>query len=74
MRCFQVTAKDGDAVLATRLAPTNAVAKTTREELMATFQVKKKDVSIDQHEVPVSKPQLIEYINSLLRRSDKAEE
>ena len=74
MRCFQVTVKDYDKVLATRLAPTNAIAKATREELMATFQVKKKDISIDQHEVPVAKPQLIEYINNLLAASDKAEE
>jgi hypothetical protein len=70
MRCYKVIAKDGDEVLATRIAGTNALARETRDEMVATFEVKKKDVTIEEHEVPVAKDQLIEYLNEIFGAQD----
>lgn len=73
MRAYQVTAKDGDTVLGTRYAGTQADARTKRDELMAQFDVKKKQVSIDEVEVPVAKAGLLEFINELASQADAVE-
>jgi hypothetical protein len=71
MRCYLVTAKaNDDQVLGRRIASTNADARAVREDLMETFGVKKKDVEIENHEVPVAKPDLLSYINDLLAHND----
>jgi len=70
MRCYKVIVKDGDTVLATRIAGTNALARETREELMEQFDVKKKDVEIEDHEVPVDKSGLIDYLNEVYANQD----
>lgn len=74
MRCFLVTASIPDTgVAAQRLAATNALAKTTRDELMAAHGLKKKDVIIEQHEVPLAKQQLLGYLNELYAAQDLGE-
>lgn len=70
MRCYLVTATKNDETVAKRLAPTNAAAREVREELMEQCNVKKKDVSIEDHDVPVAKPDLLAYLNDLLQKSD----
>lgn len=74
MRCYLVTAKDGDTVIARRYAGTNALAKDTRDELVDKLEIKKKDVTVDQTEVPLAKDQLIEYLNALVTQLDLEEE
>lgn len=71
MRCHivQVTAA---GITATRLAATAAEAKTVREDLMAEFDVPKKHVSIEQHEVPSDKPGLLGYLNEVYTKMDTA--
>ena len=73
MRAYQVTAKDGDTVLGTRYAGTQADARTKRDELMAQFDVKKNQVTIDEVEVPVAKADLLEFINELASQADAVE-
>ena len=70
MRCHLITAKADDVVIARRLAPTTADARATRETLMEEFAVRKKDVEIEPHEVPVSKAELLEYLNELYAEMD----
>lgn len=70
MRCHLITVKADDAVIARRLAPTTADARTTREALMAEFEVRKKDVDIEPHDVPTAKADLLEYLNGLLTEQD----
>lgn len=73
MRAYQVTAKDGDTVLGTRYAGTQADARTKRDELVETFDVKKNQVTIDEVEVPVAKADLLEFINELASKADAVE-
>ena len=74
MRCYLVIAKNNDdQVIGTRIASTNADARAVREDLMETFDVKKKNVDIEDHDVPVAKPALIAYLNELLVRQDISE-
>jgi hypothetical protein len=73
MRAYQVTAKDGPTVLGTRYAGTQADARTKRGELMAQFDVKKNQVTIDEVEVPVAKADLLEFINELASQADAVE-
>lgn len=73
MRCYLVTAKsNADDVLGRRIAATNADARAVREDLMETFDVKKKNVDIENHDVPVAKPELIAYLNDMLVAQDEA--
>ena len=72
MRCYVVTAKDDDGeTVATRYAGTSASAREARDTLVSTFLLKKKDVSIEQTEVPVQKDQLLEFINEFLGAQDQ---
>lgn len=74
MRAYKIVAVDGDTTLATRLAGTQADAKTTRDELMEQFDVKKNSVTIEEEEVPMDKPSLLAYINAILEGQDAVEE
>lgn len=75
MRCHKVTAVDAEGfILATRLAATTADAKQVRDELVERFDVHKRDVNIEKHEVPADKPGLLAYLNELLAETDYAEE
>ena len=73
MRAYQVTAKDGDTVLGTRYAGTQADARAKRDELMAQFDVKKSAVETEEVEVPVAKSELLEIINELASKADAVE-
>lgn len=66
MRCYQVTGPG-----AKRYAATNADARATRDELVEQLGCKKKDVEIEQVEVPTAKTELLEFINGLCKELDE---
>ncbi len=70
MRCYLVTAKDGEETLGRRYAGTNALAREARDTLMEQFDVKKKDVAIEDAEIPVAKNDLLGFVNELLAEQD----
>lgn len=72
MRCYEVKAKVGDKVIATRFASTDAQARETRVEIVEKFGIKKSQVEYAQVEVPVDKPGLLKFINSLATKLDGA--
>lgn len=74
MKAYKITATQDGEVLARRLAGTQALAKETRDELMDKFDLPKKDVTIEDEEVPMDKPSLLEYLNVLLEEQDAVEE
>lgn len=74
MRAYKVVAKQDDEVLGTRFAATQALARETRDELMAKFDVKKSAVEIEETEVPMAKPDLLVFINELSEKNDAVEE
>ena len=74
MRCYKVSADvtaevDGEEVEKTvvQYAGTQADARLVRDEFVDTHGIKKKDVSIEEAEIPVSKSELLEFINNLLK-------
>lgn len=75
MRCYKVIVM-GTAptefrpASAVRYAATNADARALREELMAEFKVKKKDVEVVQAEVPTAKADLLGFLNDMLKPRD----
>lgn len=71
MRCYLVTATDDGETVATRYASTAADSKTTRDDLIEKFGVAKKNVEIEQVEVPLDKAGLLEYLNELVAKNDK---
>ena len=70
MRCYKVIAKQDGKVIASRIAGTNALARETRDKLIAQFELRKKDVEIENAEVPVQKDALIDYLNEVLEKQD----
>lgn len=68
MRCYLVQAPG-----AKRYASTNADARATRDELVEQLSVKKKEVTIEQTDVPTAKAELLEFINALCKETDHAE-
>ena len=74
MRAYKVVAKQDGEVLGTRFAATQALARETRDELMAKFDVKKSAVEIEETEVPMAKPDLLVFINELSEKNDAVEE
>lgn len=69
MRCYLVTGPG-----AKRYASTNADATTTRNTIVEETGVKKKDVTIEQTDIPVTKAELLEFINGLCAETDTKEE
>lgn len=69
MRCYLVTGPG-----AKRYAATNADARATRDSLVEQLGCKKKDVEIEQAEVPTAKADLLEFINGLCAELDESEE
>lgn len=74
MKAYIVEAKKGDTVFGTRYAGTAALSKSTRDELVESFNLRKKDVSIGDCEIPTSKAELLEFINSLAAKADLQED
>lgn len=66
MRCYLVKGPG-----AKRYAATNADARTTREELVEQLGCKKKDIEIEQTDVPTAKAELLDFINGLCKELDK---
>lgn len=66
MRCYLVTAPG-----ITRYGSTNADAREIREKLVDKTGVKKKDITIEQVEVPADKAGLLEFINGLCEKADE---
>ena len=65
MRCYLVTGPG-----AKRYAATNADARATRDKLVEQLECKKKDVEIEQVDVPTAKAELLEFINGLCAETD----
>lgn len=74
MKAYKITAVQDEEVLARRLAGTQALAKEAQAELMGQFDLSKKSVTIEDEEVPMDKPSLLEYLNVLLAEQDAVEE
>lgn len=70
MRAYEVVAPGP----VKRYAGTSADARSTREALMAQTGAKKKDVSIDEVEIPTAKPDLLGFLNGLLEQQDPEDE
>ena len=66
MRCYLVKGPG-----AKRYAATNADARTTREELVEQLGCKKKDIEIEQTDVPTAKAELLDFINELCKELDE---
>lgn len=66
MRCYLVTGPG-----AKRYASTNADARATRDQLVEQLGCKKKDVEIEQTDVPTAKAELLEFINGLCAELDE---
>lgn len=66
MRCYLVTGPG-----AKRYAATNADARATRDKLVEQLECKKKDVEIEQVDVPTAKAELLEFINGLCAETDE---
>lgn len=66
MRCYLVTGPG-----AKRYAATNADARSTRDELVEQLGCKKKDVEIEQVDVPTAKAELLGFINELCTELDE---
>ena len=69
MRVYKVEATIG-AVVATRYGSTAADGKVKRDELMAKFGASKKEVTVEQVEIPTSKADLLLFINELSAKAD----
>ena len=74
MRAYKVIAVDGAAQLGFRFAGTAAESKIKRDELVAQFSIKKKDVSIEDCEVPTGKAELLEFLNTMAAEQDAVED
>ena len=57
-----------------KYAPTAALARAVREEIMVVDDCKKKDVVIEEAEIPTAKPELIEFVNALIGELTATEE
>jgi len=70
MRAYKVIAKFEGDVVGTRFAGTAADSKTKRDELMEQFDIKKKDVEIEDCEIPTAKAELLDFINEVAATGD----
>ena len=66
MRCYLV---EGPG--AKRYAATNADARAKRDELVERLGCKKKDIEIEQTDIPVAKAELLNFINELCIELDE---
>ena len=66
MRCYYVEAK-GQSF---RYCGTNALACEERKAMMARCGLRKKDITIEDAEIPVAKNELLEFVNKLAAQMD----
>ena len=69
MRCYRIEGGGRK-----RYAGTNAHARATRDELVIAGGLKKKDVSINDAEIPDDKQGKLAFINTLCEELDPAKE
>jgi hypothetical protein len=71
MRCYKVSAPG-----TFRFAGTNAEATAARAEMAEELDIKKKEIEIEQIDIPTDKPSLLEFINELVAelKSDSDED
>lgn len=74
MRAYKVTAKDGDTILGTRYAGTQAESREKRGALVEQFSVKKNQVEIEESEIPHGKAELLAFVNELAAKADLEED
>lgn len=74
MRCYKVSAvveveSDNEKVEKTVIeyAATKADARLVRDEFVDKYDTKKKDVTIENAEIPTAKSKLLEFINGILK-------
>lgn len=70
-RVYQVVAEKAGVKLATRFAGTAALAKTARDELKDTLELKKSEVTFEQIEIPAPKEAFLEWLNEFATEFDK---
>lgn len=81
MRCYEVsTVTDGPdqngqptEIKHIQYAGTQADARAHRDHFVETLGVKKKDVTIEETEIPTAKGDLLAFINGLLTKKDGEE-
>lgn len=70
MRAYRVQDGEGKMI---RFGGSQTEAKQKRDEIIETLGVKKKEVSIEEIEIPTSKTELLEFLNEFSSESDDAE-
>lgn len=63
MRAYLVSAQPQGSTVKFLIASTQADAKEKRDELVDDLGIKKKDVNIEEIEIPNSKQELLDFIN-----------
>ena len=63
MRAYLVSAQPQGSTVKFLIASTQADAKEKRDELVDDLDIKKKDVNIEEIEIPNSKQELLDFIN-----------
>lgn len=71
-RVYRVTAQPQGVVLRFKIARTQAESREMRDELMAYFDCKKSDITIEELEIPITKNELVAEINSMLDETYEA--
>lgn len=71
MRCYKVSVavpSEGDEPKTlVQYAGTQADARLVRDEFVDNYPIKKKDVTIEDAEIPTAKSELLEFVNGLLK-------
>jgi hypothetical protein len=74
MRAYKVSTEhnndDGGKTPVFRYAGTNAEARQTRDAMVNDYGVKKKEVTIEDVDIPTSKAELLDFINGLLNPTE----
>lgn len=67
MRCYKIYVEDDVSV--TRVAGTMAAARQARQEIVDAGNYKKKEIGIEEIDVPTKKDELLEYINGVYQEA-----
>lgn len=67
MRAYQVSVQPNGEIIRFAIAASQADARVKRDELISDMEgIKKKDVTIEEIEIPSGKSDLIEFINGTI--------
>lgn len=71
MRCYKVSvevpSEGNEPKTLVQYAGTQADARLVRDEFVDNYPIKKKDVTIEDAEIPTAKSELLEFVNGLLK-------